>query len=748
MLPLLRTFRAMKLWEKWLLGCFSILLVTSFVMLLRQFYIENTESMPKRGGTYIEGSVGTIRMLNPWLTVENDVNRDITSLVFSGLQRYNPFTGEIEDDMATIHISGGGRIYTLTLRDDLFWHDTSEEEPRPVTTDDVVFTYQIMKQQGFPNPILQKNFRGVEIEKIDDRKVQFRLEKPYYFFRSNLTLGILPQHHLEGIPPDRLPDALGFNLSPIGSGPYRFRSIVETELSTEVTIESFEQYHGSRSYIDRIVFRAFPDYPSLLSDLRNLDGVRHVPRDEEGRAIIPKRYRTFYYSLPQYVALFFNMNKEILREENLRLALQKATNKQTVVDTINEQVIIDTPLLEFAQADWEYRFEPDAAQGALYDSDWHIPEKVRLLHLQINQAKNYTGALIMSQSVVLLDTGASLTITGSYVGGYDKPFFVNGAEVTETQTGSWTVSLETEGGTGSIMPGENWIRLTASGGDIIDTFILTRSTNRTAFKHLREEQKILDMFMQSKNGVEISEEESGTGTLLDGIDISDLRVDEGILRIRENDESHGIRVNDNGEPLRIRLLTSSLPPTYPIVAHEIARQWKKIGVEVIVEVPEKRKEFEDRVIRRDYDVLLFGQPLLDNLDSYPYWHSSQTQALSEEEDADNELRLDANNLSQFTDFKTDALLEQARETSNDLVRKQTLDQLRDVFREEIPALVLYSPTYVFAISEKILGVDLGRPSMHSDRFLSMHRWFIKEGRNFRAGRTWFGFFAWAFGLAQ
>jgi len=739
-----RTFSAMRRWEKILLLIFSLLLLISLTVLLRRFYLENTERVPVRGGTYIEGSVGTMRMLNPWFTVTNDVNRDITSLVFSGLQRYNPFSGQIEDDMAELSISGNNHIYALTLRDNLFWHDSTEEFPRPVTADDVVFTYTMIQQQGFPNPILQKNFRGIDIEKIDDRTVQFRLEKPYYFFRSNLTLGILPSRHFEGIPADRLIEVLDFNLSPIGSGPYTFKSIVETELATEVTLEHSPQFYGAKPYIERIVFRAFPDYSSLLSDLRNLDGVRHVPRNPQGRAIIPNRYQPFFYTLPQYVALFFNLHQEILQDEKLRLGLQLATNKQAIVDAINEETIIDTPLLEIAKEDWQYQFQPDAAQGALYDIDWHLPEKIRLQHLLENREVNTTGALMLPQPVVLLETGAALVLTGSSLD-LNEPLFVNGIQVTVTEihstgstnsrqagsglAGSWTIALPTDGSSGSILIGENSIRLTETGGVIVDSYILTRVTDRKTLQRLREEQLLIEEYLKREE---------------DGIGIANLRLEKGALRQRKGEEPHGIRRNDAGEPLRLRLLTSARPPTYPDVAEEVAAQWRRIGVEVEVDVPEDRQAFENRVINRDYDVLLFGQPLLDNLDSYPYWHSSQIQTFKEApgENGRQGVRLDANNLSQYTTFLADALLEQIRETHNPERRRDALKLLRDVYKEDVPAVVLYSPTYVFAVSEDILGVDLGKPSLHSDRFLGLHRWFIKQGRTFKTGSSWLSFFPW------
>ena len=726
-----RTFSALKTWEKSLILSLAVLLIISTSVLLRQFYMANTESIPVRGGTYIEGSVGTIRMLNPWFTVTNDVNRDITSLIFSGLQRYNPFTGKVEDDLAELKVTGNQRYYTLTLRENLFWHDSTEEDPHPVTADDVVFTFTMIQQQGFPNHILQTNFRGIDIEKIDDRTVQFRLEKPYHFFRSNLTLGILPKIHFENIPPDRLLDAFDFNLNPVGCGPFKFKSVVETPLSTEVTLERFEQYRGAKPYLERVILRAFPDYPSLLSDLKNLDGVRHVPRSRDGKAIIPRRYETFQYTLPQYVALFLNMDKKTLDDPKLRLALQLATDKQKIIEEINEDVIVDTPLLEFAQEDWHYQFTPDAAQGALYDSDWHLPEKVRLQSLLEDRERNDVGALKPEQSIVLLDTGAVLTLTGSFPSDTKRPIYVNDVEASHhsgsTETGSWIVMLPTDGSSGSIIVGRNAIKLTETGGTVLDTFIITRTADRDEFTKLKEEQKIVDLFLER------------TET---GVTVSHLKLDGGILRLKNEEDLHGIRLDDSGNPLTLTLLTSPLPSTYPQVAEAVAEQWRKIGVGVKVVVPKDKTAFEKRVIQRDYDVLLFGQPLLDNLDSYPYWHSSQAQIFEDDEGGARGSRLDANNLSQFKHFKADALLEQIRETSNEDLRKQTLEKLREVFREEVPAIVLYSPTYVFAVGEKILGIDLGKPSLHSDRFLSLHRWFIKQGRTFRPGKTWFSFFPW------
>ena len=149
------------------------------------------------------------------------------------------------------------------------------------------------------------------------------------------------------------------------------------------------------------------------------------------------------------------------------------------------------------------------------------------------------------------------------------------------------------------------------------------------------------------------------------------------------------------------------------------------------------------MLRRDYDILLFGQSLLDNLDSYPYWHSSGKQ---KQTDNRNELLLDAYNLSQYSSLESDVLLEYIRRTRNPDERQRSLQELRDVLKEDVPAVFLYSPVYTFAYNKNLRGVTLGDLSMHSDRFLTLRHWFFKEERVFRPGKGWIKFFPWLLGI--
>lgn len=716
--------------ERWVFAILIALFAISTSILLFKFYRENTLLVPATGGTYIEGSVGDLQPINPWFTVTNDVNRDIVSLVFSGLLRYNPQTKDIEEDLATYEMSKDGKIYTVTLKDGLFWHDSTEENPHPVTADDIVFTFQTVQEPDFPNSLLRQNFQGVSIEQINTRTVQFRLDQPYSFFPSNLTLGLLPKASFAGVSADMMDQTLDFGFSPIGAGPYKLKSIVDTELSTEVTLERWARQIAPVYRLDRVVFRIFPDYQTLLSDLRNLDGLRQVPHTASGKPALPDRFKAVDYTLPQYVALFFNMDRNITKDQKLRLGLQLGTNKQQIVDKLGESAIIDTPLLEIDTSDWRYLFDSNAAQGALFESQWYFPEKVHLQRLLEQREANQTG-VIKADPVVFLDTGAVLTISGEGDGLSSKDS-LNGVKLQShpTQSGAWIVALPTYAGTGSLKIGMNLIRLTDEKAKIIDSFYVRRVSNAIEYQRAVNEQKLVEQFVQSRDKT-ISEDQR--------ITVADLTVDQSYLRRRNARDSVGTRINDRGEGLEITLLTSPSPQTYKEVAEMIKQQWAALGVNVKIDVPETRSAFEERLLKRDYDVLLFGQSLLDNLDSYPYWHSSGVQRVTENR---SDLRLDAYNLSQYASFEADALLETIRDNSTDEERQQALTKLREVLKRDVPAIFVYSPEYTYAHRNDILGIELGRLSVHSDRLLTLNRWYTHQERIFQAGKGWLSFFGW------
>ncbi len=745
MRSIFRLIAAITRLERIVLAVLMIVLGISFLMLLRIFFIENTGDVPVAGGTYIEGAVGEVLPLNPWFVTGNDVSRDIVSLVFAGLMKYDPRTGKVVDDLATVKVSTDNRNFTATLRPGIVWHDSSKDNPHPVTSDDVLFTFKTIQEQGFPNPILQQNFRGVEIEKIDDRTVRFRLSKPYSFFSSNLTLGLLPAASFGGIPVNKLNQTLDFGFHPIGAGPYSFLSLLQTELSTEVTLKRFPRHGMPADKIDRIVFRVFSEYSTLLTDIINMNGVRLVPRNAKGQPILPRRFIPIPYTLPQYVGIFFNLDRDISADRNVRLGLQLAVNKQAIADILHETQVIDTPLLEINLGDWQYKFDIQAAQGAFFESDWNVPEKIRLQRLLEQRETNAVGPLAGVQRTALLGTGGILTLTGSSKD-MKFPAKVNGFLVetgaklsdgtVRMLSGTWIVKLPAgSGGSGTLKTGMNILKMTNAKDEITDSAYLERMTDARKFQKAVTEQQLVNQFIRSKQLPEADPAH---------IDVSKLYIEDGFLRRKISDDKPHTRISGRGREMALTILTSAKPDSYPVVAGMLKKQWEAVGAKVTLDIVTDKKGFHDKLVKRQYDVTLFGQSLFDNLDSYPYWHSSQIQEKSDP----TKLRIDAFNISQYASFEADQLLTRIRETGDQRSRTKALKNLNDLWKKDIPAIILYSPLSVYAHDDSVHGISLQHLSLHADRFAHIDEWYMTTQKQFINDKHWLSFIPWLMSLIR
>ena len=151
--------------------------------------------------------------INP-LTARTQADRDLVSLVFSGLVRLGP-ENDIRADLASRwRIERDGARYTITIRDDARWHDGIA-----VTADDVVFTIKLMQDPDYMGP-RAGSWSDVTVTKIDDKMVRFDLQAPLGGFLINLRQPLLPEHILHDVPVRELADS-AFSSAPVGSGPYR-----------------------------------------------------------------------------------------------------------------------------------------------------------------------------------------------------------------------------------------------------------------------------------------------------------------------------------------------------------------------------------------------------------------------------------------------------------------------------------------------------------------------------------------------
>jgi peptide/nickel transport system substrate-binding protein len=343
------------------------------------FIKEKTTLIPKEGGTYREGAVGQPRYISPVLARTNDVDMNISRLVYSGLMRVDENKKVIGDLAEKIDISADGKIYTARLRSNIKWHDGEQ-----FNADDVLFTIQTIQNPESKSPAAPI-FQGVTVEKIDDQTITFSLQEPYAPFLYNLTQSIMPEHVWESVEPKNISLAEQ-NLKPIGTGPFMFKKLKKNTMGEvrDYELTRFDGYFGQRPYINEIIFSFYQSNEELLRAFQGnkIDGMSFVPPTlvaEINRIRSAKVYRA---KLPQYFAVFFNQARQpVLADQTIRTALDLAIDRDKIIREAlyNEGTRIDTPIppgfLGYQEGLGRVEYNPNKANQNLDEAGWKVNEK-------------------------------------------------------------------------------------------------------------------------------------------------------------------------------------------------------------------------------------------------------------------------------------------------------------------------------------------------------------------------------------
>jgi len=337
--------------------------IVLLVLLLTYLAINYTTVVrPGHGGTYVEAIAGRPQRLNPLLSGFNQPDEDLCSLIFSGLTRMDE-DGKVEPDLANSwDIGADGLTYVFQLRTNAYWHDGT-----PVTANDVILTIRLLQDPGFSGPpeLGADVWRMVEIDKLDERTVQFTLSEPFAPFLDYTTVGILPAHKIAGIGAQNLAEA-SFNMAPVGSGPFQVEEITSSEdgVITSVVLKYFPRYFRARSYLDRIQFRFYADHGAALDAYvaGDAEGVGKIPARDLDRAAGMADLNLFSAQIAEYGMVFLNLDDEDLpffQEKEVRQALMLGIDRRRLIDEVldGQGMVTDSPILP---GTWAYQGEvPD-----------------------------------------------------------------------------------------------------------------------------------------------------------------------------------------------------------------------------------------------------------------------------------------------------------------------------------------------------------------------------------------------------
>lgn len=322
------------------IGAFLILVVSTIVIIskINQRFIVK---IPTWGGEIKEGIIGTPRFINPLLQF-SDADRDLTALVYSGLLRRTPQGNFIPEMAEKYEISQDGLNYTITLKENIFFHDKE-----PVTADDVIFTIEKAKDALIKSP-KKANWDGVSIEKVDNRTIKYTLKQPYVSFLENLTLGIMPKHLWEDVALEQWSFS-NLNVEAIGSGPFKISQIKKKSgIPRSYELTPFKKYVHGTPFIKKISLKFYDNEEGLVKAFLagEIDQINSVS-PENAEKLAKGGYEIETSVLPRIFGLFFNQNQApIFTDKAVIKAFDQVINKERIIGEVlhGYGISADSPL--------------------------------------------------------------------------------------------------------------------------------------------------------------------------------------------------------------------------------------------------------------------------------------------------------------------------------------------------------------------------------------------------------------------
>lgn len=328
-------------------------------------------TVPTEGGSLTEGVIGPARFVNPLLAV-SDADRDLTSLVYSGLVRVGPKGNFIPDLAKSYEVSEDKLTYTFHLKDNLRFHDGA-----PLTADDVRFTIEKAMDPAVKSA-KRANWNGVSIEQPGPKTIQLTLKKPYPAFLENATLGVLPSHLWQNTSAESFP-LHEQNLEAIGSGPYKLSKITKDSngIPTAYELKAFSDFALGKPRLEKITIGFYKNEEELVEAYKNgqIDSLGSLSPalvkelEESGQRVVKS-------TLPRVFAVFFNQNHNpVFLDATVRKALNLAVPRQEIVENIFHGYAEPLEGIFTSTNDEPTKTDLVAAKKMLTDAGWKLNDQ-------------------------------------------------------------------------------------------------------------------------------------------------------------------------------------------------------------------------------------------------------------------------------------------------------------------------------------------------------------------------------------
>lgn len=206
-------------------------------------YLQSQAEIGIYGGSLVASTIGEgPKTFNPFNTKDN-ISAMMSEIMYDGLLTTHPVTGQPIPKLAK-SFSVNGNDYIIHLRHGIKWSDG-----KPITADDVVFTWQNIIFDGFGNTSTRDSIiidgKLPTVKKIDDYTVEFKTPQPFAPFIRMLSTSIAPKHIFEPA---------------VKNGKEYFETFLSTNIDPKILVTSGAFKLKEYVPAQRVVFERNPNY--------------------------------------------------------------------------------------------------------------------------------------------------------------------------------------------------------------------------------------------------------------------------------------------------------------------------------------------------------------------------------------------------------------------------------------------------------------------------------------------------------
>lgn len=247
---------------------------------------------------------------------------NITGHIFERLFKLTP-EGNIEPHLAASYdINDSGTVVTLTLRDDVSFHDGT-----PFNAEAVKLNIERIQDPELAHAFAVLVSKIVEVRTPGEFTVELILEEPFAPLLPHLT------HASVGMmAPSSFADEAIYE-RPVGTGPFKLGSWVRGQ---ELVLVRNDSYWGEAPALNTITFRPIPEGTTRLGLVETGEAhvATHVPPQHVERIDALPGVSVVKADSMRTIYIFFNHAREPFTDVRLRQAINYAIDKEAIVDFV------------------------------------------------------------------------------------------------------------------------------------------------------------------------------------------------------------------------------------------------------------------------------------------------------------------------------------------------------------------------------------------------------------------------------